>query len=197
MIEISSRSTHAAVPGQPSVRAGYYGSGFSVMPNWDFITVIRLGIAKLRRKRLPIGDSEENDHDLLKLVEDALAPYRSYFSIFLDGSSIILHPKTAQSLSLVLHELTANAVEHGALSKAGGRLLVHWHAEQSQDNTIRLIMVWREQNGPRVSKPTRTGFGTSIIRDMLRYEFDADVTLLYDADGLKCRITMPLTEILA
>ena len=53
----------------------------------------------------------------------------------------------------------------------------------------------------RVLKPIivrRVGtLPSSIIRDMLRYEFDADVTLLYDADGLKCRITMPLTEILA
>jgi len=164
------------------------------MVGWDFMTLFKLAIEKLKRKPITVDGGVANSHDLLKLVEDALAPYRSFFSIFLDGSSVLLHPRTARSLSMVLHELTANAVEHGALSKAGGRLLVHWHAEQSEDNVIWLIMVWREENGPRVSVPTRTGFGTSIIRDMLRYEFSADVALLYDADGLKCRITMPLKD---
>ncbi len=164
------------------------------MAGWDFITLFRLGIERLKRKPIAVGGGDATDHDLLKLIEDAVTPYRSFFSIFLDGSSILLTPKAAQALSKVLHELTANAAEHGALSKAGGRLLVHWHAEQSEDDTIRLILVWREENGPRVFVPTRTGFGTAIIRDMLRYEFGADVALVYDADGLKCRITMPLPE---
>lgn len=44
----------------------------------------------------------------------------------------------------------------------------------------------------RVLKPIivrRVGtLPSSIIRDMLRYEFDADVTLLYDADGLSAEL---------
>src|SRR5688500_6542930 len=40
------------------------------------------------------------------------------------GSRLVLTPKAALAMSLVLHELTTNAVKYGALSVTGGRVAI-------------------------------------------------------------------------
>ena len=48
-----------------------------------------------------------------------------------------------------------------------------------------LIFSWRESDGPEVSEPRYTGFGTTLIRDVPRHNLDAEVELEYAASGLR------------
>jgi PAS domain S-box-containing protein len=103
--------------------------------------------------------------DLHELVEGALAPFRSRSDndIIVDGEPIRLTSKFAQSMALVLHELVTNAVKHGALAVAGGNVSVRWSRETGADGD-KMAFSWSERGGPICLKPTRHGFGLTVIR---------------------------------
>jgi two-component sensor histidine kinase len=44
----------------------------------------------------------------------------------IDGPTLMLEPKTAQTIAVALHELATNAVKYGALSDGEGRVEVAW-----------------------------------------------------------------------
>ena len=54
---------------------------------------------------------------------------------------------------LIMHELAANAVKHGALSTLAGQVQVGWWNEDEAPGTHRLRLRWEEQNGPEVQRP--------------------------------------------
>jgi PAS domain S-box-containing protein len=103
--------------------------------------------------------------DLHELVEGALAPFRSRTDndIIVDGECVRLTSKFGQSMALVLHELVTNAVKHGALSVAGGKVAVSWSRIETADGD-KIGFSWRESGGPHCSKPVRNGFGLAVIQ---------------------------------
>jgi PAS domain S-box-containing protein len=108
----------------------------------------------------------------------------SYF-----GPDAILEPRLAVQLALVLHELATNARKYGALSVPTGRLSVSWTVGLSPDRELRLS--WEESGVPRIAAPRTRGFGTTLIeRSLAANGGEAEVG--YAADGLRCRITLPL-----
>lgn len=103
--------------------------------------------------------------DLHELVQGALAPFRSRSTndIIVDGDRIRLTSKFGQSMALVLHELVTNAVKHGALSTAGGKVNVGWSRITTPEGD-KIAFSWQERGGPHCSKPARNGFGLAVIR---------------------------------
>ncbi|HWX49532.1 MAG TPA: PAS domain S-box protein [Roseomonas sp.] len=97
------------------------------------------------------------------------------------GPPVWLAPKQTLGLALALHELATNAVKHGALTQANGRILVRWQGEA--DGMVRLV--WQERNGPPVQIPARRGFGSRMLERGLPSELGpgSSVALDYAADG--------------
>jgi two-component sensor histidine kinase len=90
----------------------------------------------------------------------------------------------------VLHELATNAAKHGAFSRPGGRLFVGW-CWLDNGSHGRLAIQWQESGGPAVSTPSQTGFGTSVIRELIPFELGGTVDLTFANDGLQCRLEIP------
>ena len=44
----------------------------------------------------------------------------------MSGPTIVLSAQAAQNFALALHELATNAAKYGALSVAGGRVIIEW-----------------------------------------------------------------------
>jgi PAS domain S-box-containing protein len=103
----------------------------------------------------------------------------------LTGPDIDINARSVLSFSLLLHELTTNAVKYGALSQDGGKVLVAWHVEGAQ-----LVLVWREVGGPPPVAPTRRGFGSRLIQNGLSGTGQADIR--YDQGGLRAEFHAPL-----
>lgn len=103
--------------------------------------------------------------DLHELVQGALAPFRSRSNndIIVDGDRIRLTSKFGQSMALVLHELVTNAVKHGALSTAGGKVNVSWSRITTAEGD-KIAFSWQERGGPYCGKPAHNGFGLAVIR---------------------------------
>jgi len=106
--------------------------------------------------------------------------------LVIGGPPVWLAPKQTLGLALALHELATNAVKHGALTRAEGRILVRWQGET--DGMVRLT--WQEQNGPPVRAPLRSGFGSRMLERGLPAELGpgSSVGLDYAADGFVAAI---------
>lgn len=110
----------------------------------------------------------------------------------LEGPSVMLPASMAVSLSMVIHELTTNAAKYGALSVPQGRVEVTWRARGDKGHQ-RLTLTWIERDGPRVTPPTRNGFGSKMIQEALAQEANADIQVKYDPDGLRFSVSTLLT----
>ncbi|WP_281977027.1 sensor histidine kinase [Pseudorhizobium flavum] len=128
-------------------------------------------------------------------VETAIQPFEDpahpRFSI--DGPDLEVASKIALSLSMALHELCTNAAKYGALSTDAGRIEIRWcFGEGGAPFTFS----WTEQGGPSVERPSREGFGTVMIERVLSQQLDAEVTLEYRPDGLRCDVRSRMTDLL-
>jgi two-component sensor histidine kinase len=51
-----------------------------------------------------------------------------------------------------------------------------------------LFFCWAEHDGPTVTRPTRTGFGTQMIERVLRRHIRGDAVLHYHSTGVRFEI---------
>ncbi len=125
--------------------------------------------------------------DLRKVLHTELDPYGPERSI-LSGELVELPPRLALLLALVVHELATNAAKYGSLSVPEGRVAVSW-ALAGRHLTIH----WTETEGPEVREPTRTGFGSKLIRRALQ-PYYGEIRTTYDPAGIRCAISLVLPE---
>lgn len=107
----------------------------------------------------------------------------------LAGPEAEVGSECAQALTLILHELATNALKHGALSVPGGAVALNW--ERLADRPA-IRIVWRETGGPPVVRPTRRGFGYTLIERALPREGGGEAKLSFAPDGLVCAIVAPV-----
>ncbi len=101
-----------------------------------YVTALEGRIAALSRAHGLLSNSRWQGASLGKLVEEELAPYRTNAAdrIVAEGPDILLHPSSAQTLALALHELATNAAKYGSLSDAWGSVRIGWEAEQRESD---------------------------------------------------------------
>ena len=156
----------------------------------DFIA---LRIAALSRSHALLSHGDWGRAGLREIVENALQPFTGSDvktgRYVVTGDDVRLSPKRALALGIALHELVLNAVIHGAFSNDAGSIIVSWSKEPKPDGD-RLILVWREKDGPSVTPSPKPGFGSRVIEDGLAHELEAEVHMDYLEDGVICTIDM-------
>ncbi len=122
--------------------------------------------------------------DLREVATRALAPHDAIGErILLNGPAVTLKPEVTVAFALALHELATNASKYGALSNHTGTVTLAWTVAGHGDDAV-LSISWREQGGPRVSLPTRKGFGSTLIERSLRSYFRGRTETDYRPEGL-------------
>ena len=111
--------------------------------------------------------------------------------VVITGQPIGLDDRTFGVLALVVHELMTNAAKYGALSVADGRLAIGWTLGEAGDCTID----WHETGGPKVEKPSRTGFGSKLVHSTMSYDLGGSVEIDYAEAGLRARLVIPAAHI--
>lgn len=109
------------------------------------------------------------------------------------GPAVRLSSHQVQTMALALHELATNAMKYGALQSPNGRLCVTWETWIDSTGQHRLALLWKE-SGVAVPTPlnVRRGHGRELIENSLRFSLHADTQLVFGADGVWCRIELPL-----
>lgn len=103
------------------------------------------------------------------------------------GPQISLLPKTALSVSMVVHELATNASKYGALSTPKGRVNIEWSVEGNE-----ITLVWRETGGPKVQSPQKDGFGITLVKGEIEYSLGGTASPVFDPEGLIFTFSFPL-----
>ena len=109
------------------------------------------------------------------------------------GPPVELSADLAVPVGMALHELTTNAIWHGALSVPGGHVEVRWSVDEVE-GVRKLHLEWRERGGPPVGEPQHQGFGTTLLQRVLPMQCKAEVEVQYDPEGLRFRMDAPLVE---
>ena len=121
-----------------------------------------------------------------ELVEVMLKPYGRPFGF--EGPDLRLDPNFVVTLGMALHELSTNALKHGAW-RDGGRVDVAVATEAGEAR-----ITWRESDGPPVSPPVRRGFGSRLLERGVARELGGSVVLEFAPEGLACSIRAPLSS---
>jgi len=120
-----------------------------------------------------------------------LEPYLDRTS--LSGPDVELAPDPTFSLSAAVHELAANAVKHGSLSRPHGRLELSWSVVRRLQSST-LTLDWVERGGPPARRPRRSGFGTRLIGLVIERQMNGNVHASYTRQGFSMRIVVPLVH---
>jgi PAS domain S-box-containing protein len=111
----------------------------------------------------------------------------------LSGPPVWIAPRAALALALALHELGTNAAKYGALSSDSGRVAIIWR--ETEDG--KLLVDWKEQDGPPVAAPVRRGFGSRLIQQGLASDLGGTAHMAFEPDGVRCTIEAALDAIRA
>ncbi|MGU3539757.1 CheR family methyltransferase [Methylobacterium sp. A54F] len=114
-------------------------------------------------------------------------------NVSVSGPPVTLRFDQTQTLALALHELTTNAVKHGALGEPRGSLAITWTVQPDADGKSRLVLDWQESGvDMKAADPERSGYGRELIEKALQYTLRAQTRFVFGADGVSCRIELPL-----
>ena len=128
---------------------------------------------------------------IMELLHVLLGPYLD--RVTFSGPNVDLEPDSIFNLSAALHELAANAVKHGSLSRPKGRLDLSWSVSRTERG-MTLTLDWVETNGPPARRPRRLGFGSRLVAMVIERQLNGEVTRTYSRNGLTVHMVVPLTH---
>ena len=148
-------------------------------------------IAALSTAHDLIGGSGLQWGSLRRLLETELRAFvHSHRMVTLAGPEIGLRADVAPLMALMFHELVSNSVKHGALSDAGDKLEISWKEEAGG-----LELIWDEYLKRPLAKPTRRGFGMTLIERSVPHECNGTCDIQFAESGLKVKFWLPSDSI--
>lgn len=103
------------------------------------------------------------------------------------GPELLLKPGQVLGLSMILHELYANAIKYGALCTDTGRIELDWDSDGAT-----ITLVWREVGTPcEAPDETSSGFGQRMIAMSVRSDLGGTISRDWRPDGLTATLEFP------
>jgi PAS domain S-box-containing protein len=152
-----------------------------------FVEAVLGRISALARAHTILAENHWRGGDMFRIIADETAPYAKPGQIRMLGSSVGVNLSAVQPISLIIHELAANAVKYGALSVDDGRVDVEVNLLESGE----LRLSWTELGGPAVAPPATTGFGTTLITKIANRQLRGVIDIAWPTDGLRLVATLP------
>jgi PAS domain S-box-containing protein len=149
-------------------------------------------LINLSRAHMALTSDNWNSADLYDVIATSLTPYemKDRDRITITGPKLRLSPQSAIAISMAIHELSTNAAKYGALSSDVGKLAIDWKMDD------RFTLTWRESDGPQVTPPMKSGFGTTMLQRALAQQLQGNVTLEFKTAGVVCTIDAPPTAVI-
>jgi two-component sensor histidine kinase/CheY-like chemotaxis protein len=135
--------------------------------------------------------------DATDLISGQLAHFGDLVGkrILFEGPPILVSSAAAQSIGMVVHELSTNTVKYGALSGEEGRIDIDWRIDSGGAGPV-FKLCWTERDGPPIIVPTHRGFGTTVVTKMVEMSLDGETILDYTPTGLIWRLACPLKNVM-
>jgi len=159
----------------------------------EFVKALHGRIQSMATAHSLLSQSRWSGVGLADLIRRQLAPYTTDANTTISGPEIMLTSAETQAVAMVIHELVTNAAKHGALSSPDGSVSASWDRTDTDVAAI-LTITWRELGGPPIKAPVRSGYGSSLIRNLIPHELGGTIDLTFPSDGACCKIGIPLQE---
>ena len=138
--------------------------------------------------------------DLHHLIEDELNDQHAGNSAnawSLDGPPVTLDAASAEVLGLLIYELVANSVAHGALgTDEGGELQVRWTVESAVEEGGEVLRLDWLERGTAPAGMHHEGFGSMVMDGMLRYQLDGSAAREIGPEGVRISLRVPMRALL-
>lgn len=131
---------------------------------------------------------------LHNVIEGELAPFVDLGRMSINGPRLRLGGPQAVAMNVIVHELTTNAVKHGALAHPDGRLTVDWRIEPSM-STDCLVLRWKEHCGGVVAASHGGGLGLKLLTASARETLRGDILLEFEKTGLVATLIVPASQL--
>jgi two-component sensor histidine kinase len=160
----------------------------------DFVQSLDRRIQSMAAAHTLLSENSWQRIGLKALVRAELGRYATGANVRISGTDVVLTSAETQALAAALHELATNAAKYGALSIPGGQVSVSWDRKPN-GRAATLILEWREHDGPPVASEVQSSYGTDLIRNLIPHELGGTVDLVFAAEGVKCKIEIPVQKI--
>jgi two-component sensor histidine kinase len=158
----------------------------------DFVKVVDGRIHSLARAHNQITDDHWGPAPMQAMIDaEAAAFVDEHDRVISEGSPVMLNPQAYSTMALVIHELVTNSTKYGSLSAPRGVVRISWTRNDAGD----LVLQWNEEGGPAVKKPTRKGFGTTIIDRSVPYDLGGSAEVRYDKAGVEATFRIPARHV--
>ncbi len=149
-----------------------------------------LGLARSNDLLLRGGGQEV---DLRELLLSQMEIFGDTRRIEMSGPAIAVSANAAQYLAMAFHELSTNALKHGALSVDTGRIDVTWAI--SEEVPAMFQITWEERGGPAPKSKSKSGFGKLVLEKLMPAAVDGTAEIVGGADGIKWTLSAPLDRV--
>jgi two-component system CheB/CheR fusion protein len=158
----------------------------------DYAARLEARVGALARVQDMLMRAPEYGIDLEELLRDELLAQAVGPQGFqIAGPDTRIGREAAVPVALALHELTVNALMHGALATPRGRVEIAWeHVEDKGERYLRFS--WQESGVEIVSQPTLTGFGLELLERTLPYELGVKTRIDWAPAGACVEIRIPM-----
>lgn len=158
----------------------------------SFVKVVDGRIHALARAHNQITEDHWGPASLQALIDaEAAAFIEDGERLVGEGEPVLLNPQAYSTMALILHELVTNSTKYGSLSVPEGTVSLIWSRNPRGDLEIR----WRDIDGPAVRKPSRKGFGTTIIERSVPYDLGGEAHVRYEKAGFEADFCIPARHV--
>ena len=127
----------------------------------DFNEAFQARMQGLARSNDLLLKSGGRNVDLRSLLLSQVETFGDSSRIKLDGPEIAVSANAAQYIAMAFHELSTNALKHGAFSVETGRIDVTWKI--SEEAPAVFSITWHERGGPAPKPKSKSGFGRLVL----------------------------------
>lgn len=158
----------------------------------EFVGVVDGRVHALARAHNQITEDHWGPASLETLIDAEAAAFEAEGDrIVRTGDPVMLNPQAFSTLALILHELVTNSTKYGSLSVPEGTVDLSWRRGERGD----LLIEWRDRGGPPVKKPSRKGFGTTIIERSVPYDLGGEASVNYAETGFEADFCIPARHV--
>lgn len=158
----------------------------------DYAAHLEGRVGALARVHEVLMRAPEEGVDLYELVVgEFISQTVSENRFHIDGPEVRVASDIAVRLALAFHELTMNALAHGALACPAGQLEITWTMD-GRTAPSWLHLSWKELGGqPLKGLPLASGFGRELLERMLPEELNVRTTIDVLPAGVHVQLQIP------
>jgi len=156
-----------------------------------YARTVQARVQALARAHAALAEGGWTHVPLNRLIYLEVEPYGAH-NVSIQGPALRVPASLVQPIGLLIHELISNTAAHGAFSRPGGGISVHW-ADDLDAGSVQLH--WEEHGGPAPPPDQARGFGSRIIEGIVKRQLGGDLRMSWPASGLKADLSIPRNKL--